>query len=191
MAYDFENGNELWRIHGGGDNPVPTPFEAHGSIFITNAHGAQSPIYVVEPDASGDITPTDDREQSGKLDKSDGIVWSTMKGGSYMSTPVVYGDYLYLGSSSGILRCFNARNGEKIYEKRLGSGASMIASLVAGDGKIFCASENGTVYVVAAGPEFRVQARNPMGQPCFASPAISQGVIYLRTTGNLFAVQAP
>ena len=191
VAYDFENGNELWRIHGGGDNPVPTPFEAHGSIFITNAHGAQSPIYVVEPDASGDITPTDDREQSGKLDKSDGIVWSTMKGGSYMSTPVVYGDYLYLGSSSGILRCFNARNGEKIYEKRLGSGASMIASLVAGDGKIFCASENGTVYVVAAGPEFRVQARNPMGQPCFASPAISQGVIYLRTTGNLFAVQAP
>jgi outer membrane protein assembly factor BamB len=67
----------------------------------------------------------------------------------------------------------------------------MIASLVAGDGKIFCASENGTVYVVAAGPEFRVQARNSMGQPCFASPAISQGVIYLRTTGNLFAVQAP
>ncbi len=114
-----------------------------------------------------------------------------MKGGSYMSTPVVYGDYLYLGSSSGVLRCFNAKTGEKIYEKRLGSGASMIASLVAGDGKIYCASENGIVYVVAAGPEFGIQSRNAMGQPCFASPAISAGVIYLRTTGNLLAVHSP
>jgi len=191
VAYDFENGHELWRIHGGGDNPVPTPFEAHGAIFITNAHGAQSPIYVVQPDASGDITPSEDETQGENAEDKNGILWSTMKGGAYMSTPVVYGDYLYLGSSSGILRCFNAKTGEKIYEKRLGSGASMIASLVAGDGKIYCASENGTVYVVAAGPEFRIQARNAMGQPCFASPAISEGVIYLRTTGKLLAVQSP
>ena len=107
-----------------------------------------------------------------------------------MSTPVVYGDYLYLGSSSGILRCFNAKTGEKVYEKRLGSGASMIASLVAGDGKIYCASENGSVYVVTAGPEFEIQSRNAMGQPCFASPAISEGVIYLRTTGSLMAIHS-
>ena len=66
----------------------------------------------------------------------------------------------------------------------------MIASLVAGDGKIFCASENGTVHVVAAGPDFKVLSRNHMGQPCFASPAISQGVVYFRTTGELIAVQA-
>lgn len=191
VAYDFENGNELWRIHGGGDNPVPTPFEAHGKIFITNAHGAQSPIYVVEPGASGDITPSDDDALTQNQERKSGVVWSTLKGGSYMSTPVVYGDYLYLGSSSGILRCFNAKTGEKVYEKRLGSGASMIASLVAGDGKVFCASENGSVYVVAAGPEFEVQSRNAMGQPCFASPAISEGVIYLRTTGSLLAVHSP
>ena len=190
VAYDFENGNELWRIHGGGDNPVPTPFEAHGNIFITNAHGAQSPIYVVEPDATGDITPSHD-DVTQKEGQEGGIVWSTMKGGSYMSTPVVYGEYLYLGSSSGILRCFNAKTGEKVYEKRLGSGASLIASLVAGDGKIYCAAENGNVYVVPAGPDFEIQSRNAMGQPCFASPAISEGVIYLRTTGSLWAVHSP
>ena len=44
---------------------------------------------------------------------------------------------------------------------------------------------------VAAGPEFEIQSRNAMGQPCFASPAISEGVIYLRTTGNLLAVHSP
>lgn len=200
VAYDFENGKELWRIHGGGDNPVPTPFEAHGSIFITNAHGAWSPIYVVKPDAIGDITPTVQQQEEtieGQQDDSpptgkgkEGIVWSRMKGGSYMSTPVVYGDYLYLGSSNGVLRCFEAKTGDAVYETRLGARASMIASLVAGDGKIFCASENGTVHVVAAGPEFKVLSRNHMGQPCFASPAISQGVVYFRTTGELIAVQA-
>lgn len=190
VAYDFENGKELWRIHGGGDNPVPTPFEAHGAIYITNAHGAMSPIYAVNPQASGDITPADEPAQEpNEPGHEPGIVWSTMRGGSYMSTPVVYGDYLYLGSSSGVLRCLHARTGQTVYEKRLGSGASLIASLVAGDGKIYCASENGTVYVVAAGPEFKILARNPMGHPCFASPAISAGVIYFRTTKSLVAVE--
>ena len=105
-----------------------------------------------------------------------------------MSTPVVYRGYIYLGSSS-IIRCFNAATGEKIYAERLDSGASIIASLVASDGKIFCASEDGTVYVIAAGTDFNVLSRNPMGEPCFATPAISEGVLYFRTTKSLVAIK--
>jgi outer membrane protein assembly factor BamB len=183
VAYDFETGKEFWRIKGGGDNPVPTPFEAHGFIYFTNAHGAQSPIFVVRPNANGDISPS---EEAG-LNKS--IVWSTTRGGSYMSTPVVYRDYLYLGTATGVVRCFNALTGQKVYEKRLGTDAAIISSLVAAEGKIYCASENGTVYVLATGPEFKVLARNKMGQPCFATPAISQGVIYFRTTESLLAIK--
>ena len=106
-----------------------------------------------------------------------------------MSTPVVYEDNLYLGNSNGVVRCFNARTGEKIYEKRLGSGASIISSLVATDGKVFCASENGIVYVLKAGSEFEILAKNQMGAPCFATPAISEGVLYFRTTENLIAIK--
>ena len=106
-----------------------------------------------------------------------------------MSTPVVYGDYLYLGNSNGVLRCFHAKTGDKVYQERLGSDAGIIASLVAADGKIYCPSENGTVYVVAAGPEFKILAENQMGQPCFASPALSDNVLFIRTTGKLFAIQ--
>ena len=106
-----------------------------------------------------------------------------------MSTPVVYGDYLYLGNSNGVVRCYHARTGEKVYEQRLENGAAIVSSLVAADGKIYCASENGTVYVLAAGPEFKLLARNKMGQPCFATPAISQGVLYFRTTESLIAIQ--
>ncbi len=105
-----------------------------------------------------------------------------------MSTPVVYRGYIYLGTSS-IVRCFNAVTGKKIYTKRLDPGASIIASLVAADGKIYCASENGTVYVLTAGTEFNVLARNPIGEPCLATPAISQGVLYFRTTESLVAIK--
>jgi len=182
VSYNLETGEEFWRIRGGGDNPIPTPFEANGWIYITNAHGGQSPIFVVRPEASGDVSPSTNEPPN------NAIVWSTSRGGSYMSTPVVYGDYLYLGNSNGVVRCFNARTGEKVYEERLESGAAIISSLVAADGKIYCASENGTVYVLAAGPEFKVLARNKMGQPCFATPAISQGTLYIRTTESLFAI---
>lgn len=186
VSYDLESGKELWRIHGGGDNPIPTPFVANDLIYIASAHGKDSPIYVVNPEARGDITP-------GKEGSSAGMVWNVMRGGSYMSTPVVYRGYLYLGSSS-IVRCFNATTGEKVYEQRLETGASIIASLVAGDGKIYCTSEQGKVYVLPAGaegkaPEFEVLASNEMGEPCFATPAISEGVMYFRTTGSLIGVK--
>lgn len=181
VAYDFGSGREIWRIHGGGDNPVPTPFEASGNIYITSAHGADSPIYVVRPDARGDLS---------EHASNQGFVWKVQRGGAYMSTPIVYGGYLYLGNSNGTVRCFDAKSGNKVYEQRLDNGASIIASLVAGDGKIYCASEHGVVYVLSAGPEFKVLARNPMGEPCFATPAISEGHLYFRTTRRLIAINA-
>jgi outer membrane protein assembly factor BamB len=185
MSYDLETGEELWRMRGGGDNPIPTPFVAHGWIYITNAHGADSPIFVVRPSARGDLSPS----VATHVDNEDSVVWSTNRGGSYMSTPVVYGDYLYLGNSNGIVRCFHAKTGEKLYEKRLGEGASVIASLVAAQGKIYCASENGKVYVLSAGPSFELLATNSMAAPCFATPALSAGVLYVRTSESLVAIK--
>jgi len=185
MSYDLDSGRELWRIKGGGDNPVPTPFVANGWFYITNAHGGPSPIFVIRPEARGVLEVV----ESGRDSEETAVVWSVAKGGSYMSTPVVYGDYLYLGNSNGVVRCFHAKTGKKIYEQRLGRGAGVIASLVAADGKIFCASENGTVYVLAGGPEFKVLSESPMGEPCLATPAISAGVMYFRTTRRLIAIK--
>lgn len=182
ISYELESGKELWRIQGGGDNPIPTPFVANGWIYISSAHGRMSPIYVVRPEARGDITPSKSEPSNA------GMVWSVSKGGSYMSTPVVYGGYIYLASSN-IVRCFNAKTGEKLFAERLDNSATIIASLVAADGKIYCTSEEGAVYVLAAGPDFEVIARNPMGEPCFATPAISAGVLYFRTTRSLLAIR--
>lgn len=181
VSYDLETGKELWKIHDGGDNPVPSPFVANNWIYIASSHGGKSPIYVVRPEARGDITP------SLKQPSNDGLVWSTLKGGSYMSTPVVYGDYIYLGHYD-YFRCFNAKTGEPVFSERLPQPASIIASLVAADGKIYAASEHETVHVLSAGPEFKPIANNPMGEPCFATPAISEGVLYFRTTQSLVAI---
>jgi outer membrane protein assembly factor BamB len=183
VSYDLENGDVIWRIEGGGDNPVPTPFEANGWIYITSAHGKLSPIYVVRPEAQGDITPSEDAPSS------EAMVWSILRGGSYMSTPVVYGDNIYLGHTKGTIGCFNAKTGEERYKERLANGAAITSSLVAADGKIYCPSENGTVYVLAAGDEFEILAENAMSEPCMATPAVVQGVIYFRTAQHLVAIQ--
>lgn len=179
VSYDLSNGEEIWRIQGGGDNPVPSPFEANGLIFITNAHGGPSPIFAVRPTARGE------------LDKSDreSIAWSVDKGGSYMSTPVVYNDQIYTGSAKGIVRAFNSSTGKTLKQSRLGSKAGVLASLIAGDGKVFAASENGTVYVIEHGPDMNIISENPMGYPCLATPAISEGSIYIRSTKQLTAIK--
>ncbi len=187
VSYDLSNGAEIWRLKGGGDNPVPSPFEAHGWFYITNAHGGPSPIYVVRPEAKGDITAAVMKAFDVK-DGTSPIVWSTEKGGSYMSTPVVYGNQVYIGDTRGIVRSFDAGHGEKIFENRLGPKAGVIASLVAGDKKIYCASENGIVYVLNHGQELNILAKNRMGDPCLATPAISEGTIFFRTTKKLIAI---
>lgn len=185
ISYNLSDGSERWRIRGGGDNPVPTPFAINQHIYITSAHGASAPIHAVRLNAKGDLTELTESAPN------DGILWSIPRGGAYMSTPVVYEGLLYVGSSNGVLRCYDAMTGEQLYEERLGSGASIIASLVAGDGKIFAASENGNVYVISAGQRYELLSVNPMGAPCYATPAISSGVIYIRTTNALIAACVP
>ena len=182
-GYDFETGQELWKLIGGGDIPVPTPVFSDNLTFITNAHGRMSPIYAIRLDARGDISP-------GKnADFGDYIVWSYDRGGAYMQTPIVYGDYLYSCRDNGVLSCYKANTGEPIYQKRLGRGAiGFTASPVASNGKIYFTSEVGDIYVIQAGPEFKVLAVNLMGDICMATPAISEGTLFFRTQNHLIAI---
>ncbi len=182
VSYDLETGKELWRLEGGGDNPIPTPFVSNGWIYITNAHGGKAPIYVIRPGARGDIS-LPDGAASGEH-----IVWASAQAGSYISTPVVYGDYLYLGNSNGVVRCLESKTGKKMFEQRLAPDAQIYASLVAADGKVFCPSLDGDVYVLKAGPSFDLLARNHLGAPCFATPLVWRGILYFRTTESLVAV---
>lgn len=182
-AYDADSGAEIWRMSGGGDIPVPTPVVANGLAFIMNAHGGKSPIYAVKVDANGDIS------LKGDATTNPSIAWSVRRGGAYMQTPIVYGDNLFTCQVNGVLSAYNAKSGKVLFEERLGTGRTgFTASPVAADGKIYFTSEEGDVYVVKAGTQFKVLATNPMGEVCMATPAISQGTLFFRTQGHLVAI---
>ena len=183
-GYDLETGKEIWRMAGGGDIPVPTPIIAHGLIFITNAHGGQSPVYAVKPAARGDITLREGTTSN------EHIVWSAPRDGAYMQTPIVYGDILYVCKDNGVLSAFDARTGTRHYQARLGDGKTgFTASPIASGGHLYFTSEEGDVYVIRAGPAFEQVAVNPLGEVAMATPALSDGVLFFRTRGHLVAVR--
>jgi outer membrane protein assembly factor BamB len=181
-GYDFKTGKELWKISGGGDIPVPTPVVAHGLVFINSAHGRLSPIYAIKLESEGDISLTEDETSN------DSIVWSVRRGGSYMLTPLIYGDFLYNLQWNGSLSCFRAKTGELVYREQLGKMTGFSASGVAADGILYFSSEEGDIFVLRAGPEFEVLATNSMKDECMATPAISEGTLYFRTHHYLIAV---
>jgi len=183
-GYDFATGESIWRMHGGGDVPVPTPVVAHDLAFITNAHGRVLPIYAVRLSAIGDIT-LQDEERSNAY-----IAWSHPRKGAYIPTPIVYGDYLYIGNDRGILGCYQAETGEKAYRVRLTKdrASAYSASPVAADGKIYFTGEEGDVQVVKAGPEFELLASNNMNEICMATPAIAEDTIVFRTQKHVVAI---
>jgi outer membrane protein assembly factor BamB len=182
-GYDAATGKEVWRLRGGGDIPVPTPIVAHDLVFITNAHGRMAPIYAIRLDATGDIS-LGENATSNKY-----VAWSVPRDGAYMITPLVYGDYLYSSKDNGVLNCFEAKTGNRVYQERLGDGKSgFTASPVAAGGKLYYSSEDGDIYVIKAGPKFEVLASNDMGEICMATPAISEGTIFFRTQGHVVAI---
>jgi len=181
-GYDLLTGKELWKMKGGGDIPVPTPIVAHDLIFITNAHGNAAPVYAVRASAVGEISVSETEPSSTH------VAWSNLKIGNYMQTPLVYGDLLYCCRDSGILACYEAKSGEKKYRERLADGVGFTASPVAGDGKIYFTSEEGDIYVLQAGPEYKLLATNKMGEICMATPAISEGNLFFRTQGHIVAI---
>jgi outer membrane protein assembly factor BamB len=184
-GYDPVTGKELWKVGRLSEISVPTPFFAHGLIYVVSGYRPVQPIYAIRPGSSGDLSPKDGKTSS------DGLAWSLKTGGSYMPTPLVYGDFLYVLSNSGMLACYEARTGKKRYSERVGGTSGYTASLVAADGRLYCVSESHGVRVVKAGPEFELLAVNPVGETCMATPAIADGVLYLRTEKHLVALGLP
>lgn len=181
-GYDFESGKELWKMSGGGDAPSTTPVVYENLIYINNAHGRYSPIYVVKPDAKGDITLAEG-ENSNEY-----IVWNIMRGAAYMQTPLIYKGYYYNLRGNGMLSCMDAKTGEVFYRENLRPMTGMSSSCVASDDKIYCISEKGDVFVVKAGPEFELLSKNPLNDLHMSTPAISKGAIYFRTQHFIYAV---
>jgi outer membrane protein assembly factor BamB len=106
-----------------------------------------------------------------------------------MPTPLIYKGILYVLANNGTFDAYNLKTGDEIYRQRLplvGNGYS--ASPIAADGKIYLSNEDGEILVVSAGEKFALLWTNPMGELLMATPALSEGVMYIRTAQSLFAV---
>ena len=170
-------------MSGGGDIPVPTPIISGDLIFLTSAHGKLSPIYAIRANAQGDIT-LDSNQTTNNF-----VAWSVRRGGNYMQTPIVVGDYLFACKDNGVVSCHTTKTGEKRFEERLASGRSgFTASPVADADKIHFTSEEGKVYTIRAAPNFQVIGTNDVGEPCMATPAISGGELFFRARHHLVCV---
>jgi outer membrane protein assembly factor BamB len=180
-GYEFETGKQIWRLSNGGDAPAPTPVIANDLIYLNSAHGIFSPIFVVKPDAKGDITLAADST------KNQYIVWSVKHGGAYMQTPLIYDGLLYNLNINGQLTCYDALTGEIRYKESFKEAFS--ASAIAADGKIYLSSESGNVYVIQAGPQYKLISKNSLKDNCMATPAISGNRLYFRTQHSVIAIE--
>jgi outer membrane protein assembly factor BamB len=184
-GYDARTGRELWRLGGSSKITAPTPIFAEDLIVVASGRAPERPIFVVKPGSRGDLTLESDQTSS------DAIAWSRTGRGSYMPTPLAYKGLLYVLANNGVFDAYDLKSGKELYRQRLplvGSGFS--ASPVAADGKIYLSNEDGDMLVVRAGPTFEHVATNAIGELLMATPALSEGVIYVRGASSLFAIGA-
>ena len=184
-GYDARTGRELWRLGGSSKITAPTPIFAEDLIVVASGRAPERPIFAVKPGSRGDLTLTRDQTSS------NAIAWSRTGRGSYMPTPLAYRGLLYVLANNGVFDAYDLKSGKEIYRQRLplvGSGFS--ASPVAADGKIYLSNEDGDMLIVRAGPTFEHVATNAIGELLMATPALSEGVMYVRGASSLFAIGA-
>ncbi len=181
-GYDPSTGALLWTLAPNSEIAIGSPV-VHGDLaIITAGYPPVRPVYAVRAGARGDISLPPGRSTS------ESIAWSHDRDGTYISSPIVYRGQLYTLNNNGILTAYDATSGERLYRARVGGGGAFSASPVASDGRLYLASEDGDVFVVRAGREYVEIGKNPMGQVIMASPAISDGLLIIRTLSHVWAV---
>jgi outer membrane protein assembly factor BamB len=173
-AYEPLTGREIWRVqYPDGFSNVPRPVFGHGLVFITT--GFQQPsLLAVRPDGTGDVTKTH-------------VAWTLARGAPLTPSPILAGDELYVVNDLGILTCLDARTGAVHWVERLGGNAS--ASPVLAGGRLYFTSEEGATSVIAPGRVFSRLAVNALDGASLASPAVSDGSLFLRTDRHLYRIR--
>ena len=184
-SYDLE-GKLLWQLGPMSSIVIPTPFSKFGLLYVTSGYVGDQvrPVYAIKPGASGDISLAKGATSNAS------IAWSLPQGGPYNPSPIVYGDFYYTLFDRGFLTSHDARTGKEIYTKvRLDPTASgFTASPWAYNGKLFAMSEDGTTYVIQAGPQFKVIGQNTLDEFTMASPAIHEDSLVIRTATTLYRI---
>ncbi len=208
-SYDPATGKVLWELGGMTGAPSATPVADGDLLFCGGGRGGfggfggggfggprgggrggrggfgGSTLFAIKAGASGDLTLKEGETANA------GIAWSRPKAGPSMASPVVYKGYLYvLEQRGGLLSCYEAKTGKPAYSKeRLPQAGGFTSSPWAYDGKVFCLADDGTTFVVKAGPKFEVLGKNKLDEMFWSSPAAAGGNLLLRGVDYLYCIK--
>ena len=145
-------------------------WEKYGRVFEL----ARNSISAFRPGGQGDLTGSN-------------TLWSYLRGIPYVTSPVLYRQVVYMVKNGGIVTSLDAESGKLLKQGRVTGLGNYFASPVAGDGKVFLASERGVITVLKAGSEWEILSSHDLGERIMASPVIAAGRIYVRTEESLYS----
>ena len=174
QGFDFQTGERLWSSEVIGEGKVPSTVIGEGLVFTSGGWGGKESIKAFRLGGSGDL-------------KESRLVWQQKKGMPKVPSMLHVQPHLFAITDHGLATCLKAASGELVWQERLEGNSS--ASPVYADGRVYFLSDNGETTVVAAGPEFKVLARNPLGEKVQASMAIAQRHCFIRSEKNLVCIR--
>lgn len=170
-SFDPDTGKALWTVDGPSQEFVSTPVysEAAGLIFISSSW-PKTVLLAIRPDGRGNVTKTH-------------VAWSDTKGAPYVPSMIVAGDLLISINRGGTAFCYEAGTGQVLWTEKLGRHH---ASPVLAGGLVFFINDDGQVNVIKPGRKFERVATYEIGETCYASPAISDGQVFVRGFKHMF-----
>jgi outer membrane protein assembly factor BamB len=173
-AYDPQTGEVLWTCKGLTKlvytSPLATPEVV---VAMSGFHGT---ALAVKPDGRGDVTATH-------------RLWHhAEKNPQRIGTGVILGDHVFLANAGpGTIQCIEWKTGKDLWEGKR-PGGDHWGSLILADGKLYATDQAGTTFVLAAKPDYQLLARNCLGEPTNATPAVSRGELFIRTDKHLWCI---
>jgi outer membrane protein assembly factor BamB len=174
QGFDPKSGELIWTAYCQGEGLTPSPAVGDGMVFASSGF-EKTTLRGIKLGGRGDVTSTH-------------IAWEQKKGCPTQPSLLYLKPYLYAVTESGVATCYKAHSGEIVWQERLAEKTGFSASPILADGRIYVLSEAGETVVLAPGPEFKVLGRNPLGEKCQASPAVSRGRIFIRSEKTLFCI---
>jgi outer membrane protein assembly factor BamB len=133
----------------------------------------QNQVLAIRPGGKGDVTDSH-------------VAWHNTKQVPFCASPLYVNGLVFTVKDGGYLSCLDARDGKLLKRDRVPGAGNFYSSPVVGDGKVYLLSERGRLTVVSAKKDWRVLATNDFAEDVYATPAIVDGRIYLRTGGHLY-----
>jgi outer membrane protein assembly factor BamB len=178
-GYDADTGKLLW-IHDGPTEQYVASLVLHQGILFLTTGFPEYHLMGIRPDGTGNITGTGH------------VVWhiphevNRARGAAYVPSPLAHEGHFFVISDEGYLNCIEAKTGKRLWMKKIGRRHS--ASPILSEGRLIIPDDDGKVWVVKASSQFKVIARNDMGESIYASPAVSHGQMFLRTVKHLYCI---